>query len=93
MNTAKELLRRLSCLLSPSCGYRNHEHSISLSQTSRYKNRQSLFDRDRELRVRFTTDAIIAYLDYKPIEDICLKAVADRFRRSGGRQGARKQKG
>ncbi len=51
-----------------------------------------LFDRDRELRVRFTTDAIIAYLDYKPIEDIYLKAVADRFRRSGGRQVARKQK-
>ncbi len=40
-----------------------------------------LFDRNRKLRVRFTADAIIEYLDYKPIEDICLRAVAGRFRR------------
>ncbi len=42
-----------------------------------------LFDRNRKLRVRFTANAIIEYLDYKPIEDICLKAVANRFRRAG----------
>ncbi len=40
-----------------------------------------LFDRNRRLRVRFTANAIIEYLDYKPIENICLKAVAGRFRR------------
>jgi len=39
-----------------------------------------LFDRNRRVRVRFTANAIIEYLDYKPIEDICLKAVAGRFR-------------
>ncbi|MBI3592418.1 MAG: hypothetical protein HY099_02885, partial [Nitrospirae bacterium] len=41
-----------------------------------------VFDRNRRLRVRFVADAIIEYLDYKPIEDICLKAVAGRFRRA-----------
>ncbi len=40
-----------------------------------------VFDRNRRLRVRFVANAIIEYLDYKPIEDICLKAVAGRFRR------------
>jgi predicted nucleotidyltransferase len=39
-----------------------------------------LFDRNRKLRVRFTERAITEYLDYKPIEDIYLKAVASRFR-------------
>ena len=39
-----------------------------------------LFDRERKLRVRFTEKAIIEYLDYKPIQDIYLKAVARRFR-------------
>jgi len=39
-----------------------------------------LFDKNRRLRVRFTERAITEYLDYKPIEDICLKAVAKRFR-------------
>jgi len=41
-----------------------------------------LFDRNRRLRVRFVANAIIEYLDYKPIEDICLKAVTRRFRRA-----------
>lgn len=41
-----------------------------------------LFDRNRRLRVRFVANAIIEYLDYKPIEDICLKAVIGRFRRA-----------
>jgi uncharacterized protein len=39
-----------------------------------------LFDKRRKLRARFTEKAITEYLDYKPIEDICLKAVARRFR-------------
>lgn len=39
-----------------------------------------LFDKNRRLRVRFTERAITEYLDYKPIEDIYLKAVAKRFR-------------
>jgi len=39
-----------------------------------------LFDRNRKLRIRFTERAITEYLDYKPIEDICLKAIANRFR-------------
>jgi len=39
-----------------------------------------LFDRNRRLRIRFTEKAITEYLDYKPIEDIYLKAVARRFR-------------
>lgn len=39
-----------------------------------------IFDKNRKLRVRFTEKAITEYLDYKPIEDICLKAVASRFR-------------
>lgn len=46
------------------------------------KDGKLLFDRNRRLRVRFATNAIIEYLDYKPIEDICLKAVAGRFRRA-----------
>ncbi len=40
-----------------------------------------LFEKQRRLRLRFTEKAITEYLDYKPVEDICLKAVADRFRR------------
>lgn len=39
-----------------------------------------LFDRNRKLRVKFTERAITEYLDYKPIQDICLKAVAKRFK-------------
>jgi predicted nucleotidyltransferase len=39
-----------------------------------------LFDKRRKLRARFTERAITEYLDYKPIEDICLNAVARRFR-------------
>jgi predicted nucleotidyltransferase len=39
-----------------------------------------LFERERDLRVRFTEKAINEYLDYKPIQDIYLKAVARRFR-------------
>jgi predicted nucleotidyltransferase len=38
-----------------------------------------LFDRDRKFRVKFIGRAITEYLDYKPIEDIYLKAVARRY--------------
>ncbi|MGA1839021.1 MAG: type VII toxin-antitoxin system MntA family adenylyltransferase antitoxin [bacterium] len=41
-----------------------------------------LYEKNRNLRISFTTKAIIEYLDYKPVEDICLKAIANRFRRS-----------
>jgi predicted nucleotidyltransferase len=41
-----------------------------------------LFDRNRKLRVRFTAKAILEYIDFRPIEDIFNKAVANRFRRS-----------
>jgi predicted nucleotidyltransferase len=41
-----------------------------------------LFDRNRRLRVNFTTEAIIEYLDFKPLEDIFNRAVADRFRKA-----------
>lgn len=46
------------------------------------KTGKMLFYRNRKLRGRFVANAIIEYLDYKPIEDICLKAVAGRFRRA-----------
>jgi len=39
-----------------------------------------LFDKRKKLSARFTERAITEYLDYKPIEDICLNAVARRFR-------------
>lgn len=41
-----------------------------------------LFDKNQNLRVRFTTKTIIEYLDFKPAQDVFLKAVADRFRRA-----------
>jgi len=41
-----------------------------------------LFDKNRRLRVSLTANAIIEYFDYKPIEDIFLKAVAGRFMRN-----------
>lgn len=42
-----------------------------------------LFDRNRRLRVRFTAKAITEYLDFKPLQDILLKGVTERFRRAG----------
>jgi len=39
-----------------------------------------LFDRNRKLRVRFTERSITEYLDYKPIQDTYLKALAKRIR-------------
>ena len=40
-----------------------------------------LFDKNKKLRVRFTTNTIIEYLDFKYIEDIFLKAVANKFKK------------
>jgi predicted nucleotidyltransferase len=39
-----------------------------------------LFEKNRKLRVKFAANAILEYFDYRPIEDICLSAVARRFR-------------
>jgi hypothetical protein len=39
-----------------------------------------LFDRNRKLRVGFTEKTINEYLDFKPILDVHLNAVARRFR-------------
>jgi len=46
------------------------------------KTAKVLFDRKRKLRTKFTENAITEYLDFKPIEDIYLNAVAGRFRRA-----------
>jgi len=46
------------------------------------KNGRLLFDRKRKFRTKFTENAITEYLDFKPIEDIYLNAVAGRFRRA-----------
>jgi len=40
-----------------------------------------IFDRNRKLRVKFVAHTILEYLDYRPIEDVCLRAVSGRFRR------------
>jgi len=40
-----------------------------------------LFDRNRKVRVRFTEKAITEYLDFKYIEDIFLKAIANKFKK------------
>ncbi len=45
------------------------------------KTGEILFDRDRKLRVAFTTRAVIEYIDFRPIEKIFNKAVANRIRR------------
>ena len=41
-----------------------------------------LFDRKRKLRTKFTEEAIIEYLDFKPVQDIYLDAVSRRVRRT-----------
>lgn len=41
-----------------------------------------LFDRNRKFRVRFTARAIMEYLDFKPLQDILLQGVTERFRRA-----------
>jgi predicted nucleotidyltransferase len=46
------------------------------------KNSILLFDKNRRLRVRFATNAILEYLDFRLIEDVCLKVVTGRFRGS-----------
>jgi hypothetical protein len=41
-----------------------------------------LFEKNRRLRVNFTANTITEYFDYKPIEDVFLKAIAGRFMRN-----------
>ncbi len=46
------------------------------------KTGEILFDRNRKLRINFTTKVILEYIDFRPIEEIFNRAVANRFRRS-----------
>jgi len=45
------------------------------------KTGEILFDRNRKQRVRFTAKAIVEYIDFRHIEGLFNKAVADRIRR------------
>jgi hypothetical protein len=79
-------LKKTYCAASPKLSIRPVDIVILNTASPFLKHRiiktgKVLFDRNRRLRKRFTANAIIEYLDYKPIEDICLKAVAGRFRR------------
>ncbi len=82
-----EQLKNIYYKASPSFSLRKVDIAV-LNTSSPYlkhrviKSGMVLFDRNRQLRVRFTTQAIIEYLDFKPIEEIFNKAVATRFRRS-----------
>lgn len=82
-----EQLKSIYYKASPSFSLRRVDIAV-LNTASPYlkhrviKSGKVLFDRNRRLRVRFTTQAIIEYLDFKPIEEIFNKAVANRFRRS-----------
>lgn len=82
-----EQLKNIYYKASPSFSMRNVDIAVLNTASPYLKHRviragKILFDRNRKLRVRFTTDAIIEYLDFKPVEDIFNKAVADRFRRA-----------
>ncbi|RJR21257.1 MAG: nucleotidyltransferase domain-containing protein [Nitrospiraceae bacterium] len=80
-----EQLKNIYYKASPSFSLRQVDITV-LNIASPYLNHRviktgkMLFDRNRKLRVRFMTDAIIEYLDFKPIEDIFNKSVASRFR-------------
>jgi len=85
-NRTHESLRKAYCAASPKLSIRPVDIVIMNAAPPFLKHRiiktgKVLFDRNRRLRGRFTASAIIEYLDYKPIEDICLKAVAGRFRK------------
>jgi len=80
-----ELLKRKYYAVSPTFSLRSVDIVILNTATPFLKHQilktgRILFDKNRDLRVRFTERAITEYLDYKPIEDIYLKAVAKRFR-------------
>lgn len=82
-----ETLRREYYAASPYLSLRGVDIVILNTASTYLKHRilktgTLLFDRNKKLRVRFTTRAVLEYFDYKPIEDICLRAVAGRFRRS-----------
>lgn len=82
-----DVLKKEYFLASPSFSIRPVDIVI-LNTASPYlkhhilKTGKMLFDKNRKFRVTFTAKAIIEYFDYKPIEDICLGAVANRFRRT-----------
>lgn len=81
-----EQLKNVYYKASPSFSLRQVDIAILNTASPYLKHRviktgKILFDRNRRLRVRFTTNAIIEYLDFKPIEDIFNKAVTNRFRR------------
>ncbi len=82
-----ELLRKKYYTVSPTFSMRPID--IVILNTAQpflkhqvLKTGRILFDRNRKLRVRFTTNAIIEYLDYKPIQDTYLKALSKRIRRT-----------
>lgn len=82
-----EQLKTIYYKASPSFSLREVDITVLNTASTYLKHRviksgKVLFDRNRRLRVRFTTQAIIEYLDFKPIEEIFNKAVANRFRRS-----------
>lgn len=82
-----EQLRGIYYKASPSFSMRSIAITILNSASPYLKHRiiktgEILFERNRKLRVRFTAQAIIEYLDFKPIEDMFNKAATERFRRS-----------
>ncbi len=72
--------------VSPSFSLRSVDIVI-LNSASPYlkhhilKTGEILFDRNRKLRVAFTTRTIIEYIDFRPLEVMFNKAVANRIRR------------
>lgn len=82
-----EQLKNIYYKTSPAFSLRPVDITILNSASPYLKHRviktgKILFDRNRRLRVRFTTQAIIEYLDFKPMEEIFNKAIANRFRRA-----------
>ena len=80
-----ELLKKKYYAASPSFSMRPVDIVIlnTASPFLKYqvlKTGKVLFGRNRKLRVKFTERAITEYLDYKPIQDICLKALTKRFK-------------
>ena len=81
-----DIIRRDYYAASPRLSLRNVDIVILNTAPPYLKHRiiktgTLLFDKNRKLRVRFVTNAILEYLDFKPIEDIFTGAVASRFRR------------
>lgn len=80
-----ELLKRDYYKASPYFSMRPVDIVILNAASSFLKHRiiktgSVLFERNRKQRVRFTTNALVEYLDFKPIEDIFIKAMRRRLR-------------